>query len=571
MTGNHRWFSSLTPVSSSEHIIVGDKGTGKVKGVGAVSVSESFILRDVALVGNLGYDLLSVSQLLEVGYEVRFKKGFSRVLDAEGSLVCPVVPFGKVFCVDFLSSSGPSRCFVAGPFSDLWKRHRRHGHLSFDLLAKLSSLDLIRGLPKLKSGHDLVCHPCRHGKMVAASHTPVNQVMTAYPGELLHMDTVGPSRVRSVGGKWYVLVIVDDFSCWSWVQFMESKDEVFEFVHDLVLRLRNESGHAMRALRSDNGSEFKNDRFKTFCQSQGLEHQFSSLYVPQQNGVVERKNRTLVEMARMMLDEHRTPRKFWAKAINTACYVSNRIFLRAVLNKTSYELRAVVLDCYEARYTASPRESHRTAVRRILRHIKFTLEFGLWYSADSSLSLLGFSDSDHAGCRIDRKSTFGTCQFLGTSLVSWSSRKQSSVATSTCEAECVAALLPDPMVACYPERLWPYLWKDSHLVAISVAKNPVLHSRTKHIDVRYHFLRDNYEKGMIDIVKVASENQVADVLTKALDLETFARLRGDLGVVGEGVDKALIKGKIEGLKVYRVWSFVLAVIRARQHQRLADG
>ncbi|WVZ96955.1 hypothetical protein U9M48_042531 [Paspalum notatum var. saurae] len=297
-TGNHRWFSSLTPVSSSEHIIFWDKGTGKVRGVGAVPVSESFILRDVALVGNLGYNLLFVSQLLEKGYEIRFKKGCPRVLDARESLVCPVLPFGKVFRVGFSSSSGPSRCLVAGPSSDLWKWHRRLGHLSFDLLAKLSSLDLIRGLPKLKSERDLVCHPYRHGKMVAASHTPVNQV-----------------------------------------HFMESKDEAFEFVHDLVLRLRNESGHAMRALRSDNGSEFKNDRFKTFCHSQGLEHQFSSPYVPQQNGVVERKNRTLVEMARTMLDEHRTPRKFWAEAINTACYVSNRIFLRAVLNKTSYELR----------------------------------------------------------------------------------------------------------------------------------------------------------------------------------------------------------------------------------------
>ncbi|WVZ63589.1 hypothetical protein U9M48_013212 [Paspalum notatum var. saurae] len=269
MTSNHRWFSSLTPVSSSEHIIFGGKGTGKIRGVGVVPVSESFILRDVALVRNLGYNLLSVSQLLEEGYEVHFKKGCSRVLDAQESLVCPVLPFGKVFCVDFSSSSGPSRCLVASPSSDLWKWHKRLGHL----LAKLSSLDLIRGLPKLKSERDLVYHPCRHGKMVAASHTPVNQVMTAHPGEVLHMDIVGPSRVQSVGGKWYVLVIMDDLSRWSW------------------------------------------------------------------NGVVERKNWTLVEMARTMLDEHRTPRKFWADAINTACYMSNHIFLRAVLNKTSYGLR----------------------------------------------------------------------------------------------------------------------------------------------------------------------------------------------------------------------------------------
>ncbi|WVZ76886.1 hypothetical protein U9M48_024808 [Paspalum notatum var. saurae] len=172
----------------------------------------------------------------------------------------------------------------------------------------------IRGLPKLKAEKDLVCHPCRHGKMVAASHTPVSQVMTTYPGELLHMDTVGPARVASVGGKWYVLVVVDDFSHFSWVFFMEFKDEAFGFVRDLVLRLRNESHKAMRAIRSDNGGEFRNSRFENFCRDLGLEHQFSSPYTPPQNGVVERKNRTLVEMARTMLDEHRTPRHFWAEA-----------------------------------------------------------------------------------------------------------------------------------------------------------------------------------------------------------------------------------------------------------------
>ena len=212
--------------------------------------------------------------------------------------------------------------------------------MSFDLLSRLSALDLIRGLPKLKFEKDLVCAPCRHGKMIAASHPPVKQVMTDHPGELLHMDTVGPSRVRSAGGKWYVLVIVDDFSRYSWVFFMETKDEAFSHFRDLILRLKNEfPRHAMRAIRSDNGKEFKNALFSAFCAEHGLEHQFSSPYVPQQNGVVERKNRTLVEMARTMLDEHRTPRKYWAEAINTACHVSNRIFLRSILNKPSYELR----------------------------------------------------------------------------------------------------------------------------------------------------------------------------------------------------------------------------------------
>ena len=160
--------------------------------------------------------MLSISQLLDDGCEVRFKKGCSRVLDAMGELVCQIKPFGRIFQADFSRSSGPSRCLVgasSSPFSsELWKWHRRLGHLSFDLLVRLSSMGLIRGLPKLKLEKDLVCHPCRHGKMVAASHTPVNQMMTSYPNELLHMDIVGPARVWSVGAKWYVLVVVDDFS-----------------------------------------------------------------------------------------------------------------------------------------------------------------------------------------------------------------------------------------------------------------------------------------------------------------------------------------------------------------------
>ena len=112
--------------------------------------------------------------------------------------------------------------------------------MSFDLLCHLSSLDLIQGLPKLKFEKDLVCHPCRHGKMIAASHSPVTKVMTSHPGELLHMDIVGPARVCSFGGKWYVLVVVDDFSRYSWVFFMAAKDEAFTHARDLILRLQNE-------------------------------------------------------------------------------------------------------------------------------------------------------------------------------------------------------------------------------------------------------------------------------------------------------------------------------------------
>jgi transposase InsO family protein len=153
------------------------------------------------------------------------------------------------------------------------------------------------------------------------------------------MDLVGPARVCSAGEKWYVLVIVDDYSRYAWVYFLADKGEMFGFVRDLFLRFKNERhGNAIRAIRSDNGSEFKNSRFETFCRDLGLEHQFSSPYVACHNDVVERKNRSLCEMARTMLDEHRTPMRYWDEAVNTACHVGNQIFLRAFLNKTCDEL-----------------------------------------------------------------------------------------------------------------------------------------------------------------------------------------------------------------------------------------
>jgi hypothetical protein len=191
----------------------------------------------------------------------------------------------------------------------------------------------------LKFESDLVCVPCHHGKMITASHSPINTVMTEHPRKLLHMDTISPSRIRSMGGKWYVIVIVDDYSRYSWVFFLESKDEVFEHFRSLALRLNNEHPNCLKAIRSDNGTGFRNASFDEFCLEHGIDQQFSTPRIPQQNGVMEQKNHTLVEMARMMLDEHRTPRHFWADGISTACYISNRSFLRSILHLTPFELR----------------------------------------------------------------------------------------------------------------------------------------------------------------------------------------------------------------------------------------
>ncbi|WVZ97322.1 hypothetical protein U9M48_042870, partial [Paspalum notatum var. saurae] len=182
--------------------------------------------------------------------------------------------------------------------------------------------------------------------------------------------------------------------------------------------------------------------------------------------------------------------------------------------------------CLCARYHASPRTSHRQAVKRIFKYLKVTPELGLWYFSEGSQMLT------NAGCRIDRKSTSGTCQLLETSLVSWSSRKQSSVSLSTTEAKYIAAASCCSQLLCMKATLSDFglrfgripLLVDS-TSAIIVAKNPVLHSRTKHIDVRFHFLREHYEKGDIDLVHVVTQNQLVDISTKPLEFGAFACLR----------------------------------------------
>jgi hypothetical protein len=212
MTGDKGWFSSLVPVVKRRYITFGDNGRGCVLSEGEIKVSDKITLRCVALVQSLGYNFLSVSQLLDEGFDVLFRPGGSRILDSRGDLVCMVVLEGQVFRADFSQSSGVEHCFLAGSSSELWKWHRKLGHLSFDLLSRLSKLNLVQVLPRLRLEKELVCLPSRHAKMVASSQPPLTVVMTEHSCELLHIDLVGPACVRSACGKWYILVVVDNYS-----------------------------------------------------------------------------------------------------------------------------------------------------------------------------------------------------------------------------------------------------------------------------------------------------------------------------------------------------------------------
>ncbi|GKB77340.1 hypothetical protein Tco_0944235 [Tanacetum coccineum] len=165
--------------------------------------------------------------------------------------------------------------------------------------------------------------------------------------------------------------------------------------------------------------------------------------------------------------------------------------------------------CLYARYQANPKESHLVVVKRIFRYLKETPNLGLWYPKGSGFDLKAYSDSDYAGCNLDRKSTSGGCQILRGKLVCWSVKKQSSIAMSSTEV--------------------PIFYDNNSAIAISF--NPVLHSRTKHIDIRYHFIRDHILKGDIELHFVPTELQLADIFTKPLAEPSFTRLVAELGML----------------------------------------
>ncbi|GJZ71394.1 retrovirus-related pol polyprotein from transposon TNT 1-94 [Tanacetum coccineum] len=175
--------------------------------------------------------------------------------------------------------------------STLW--HRRLGHANMRLIQSLASKELVRNLPKLKFDEHF-CDACKMGKQAHASHKSKTIVSTTRSLEHLHMDLFSPSAVRSYGGNRYTLVIVDDYSKYTWTRFLKDKTEAFDQFEIFSRQIQNQLGCSILSIRTDHGREFDNEvQFGEFCKTNGITHNFSAPRTPQSNGVVERKNRIL--------------------------------------------------------------------------------------------------------------------------------------------------------------------------------------------------------------------------------------------------------------------------------------
>ncbi|GKC24192.1 retrovirus-related pol polyprotein from transposon TNT 1-94 [Tanacetum coccineum] len=210
--------------------------------------------------------------------------------------------------------------------------------LRYDASSPIARHGLVRGLPKLKFEKDHLCSACAMGKSKKKPHKPKSEDTNQEKLYLLHMDLCGPMRVASVNGKKYILVIVDDYSRFTWVKCLRSKDEAPDFIIKFLKMIQVRLKVPVRRIRTDNGTEFVNQTLREYYEKVGISHETSVARSPQQNGVVERRNRTLIEAARTMLIYAKAPLFLWAEAVATACYTQNRSIVRLRHGKTPYEL-----------------------------------------------------------------------------------------------------------------------------------------------------------------------------------------------------------------------------------------
>ncbi|GJZ00183.1 retrovirus-related pol polyprotein from transposon TNT 1-94 [Tanacetum coccineum] len=201
-----------------------------------------------------------------------------------------------------------------------WLWNQRLSHLNFNAINHLARHGLVRGLPKLKFEKDHLCSACTMGKSKKKPHKPKSKDTNQEKLYLLHMDLCGPMRVASVNGKKYILVIVDDYSRFTWVKCLRSKDEAPDFIIKFLKMIQVRLKVPVRRIRTDNGTEFVNQTLREYYEKVDISHETSVARSPQQNGVVERRNRTLIEAARTMLIYAKAPLFLWAEAVATACY-----------------------------------------------------------------------------------------------------------------------------------------------------------------------------------------------------------------------------------------------------------
>ena len=337
MTGHNDLISNLdTSISST--ISLGDDHSVKASGKGVVPVltkhNDVANIYDVYYVPSLKHNLLSVGQLIAHGYDVTFHDSTCTILDQTRKLVAKVsMTKNRLFPLEMRSGKLYACNASSTNETELW--HYRYGHLPFQSMSQLQKQCMVKGLPHLFDQLS-PCESCIIGKHQRASF-PSSSYRAEDRLELVHTDLCGPMQTESLGGSHSFLTFIDDFSRKVWVYFLKYKSETFTKFKEFKAEAEKQSGRFIKVLRSDGGGEYDSGDFVDFCKHHGIKKQTTTRYTPQQNGVAERKNRTIMNMARSLLKARNLSKDYWAEAVACAVYILNRSPTSSVEGKVPQE------------------------------------------------------------------------------------------------------------------------------------------------------------------------------------------------------------------------------------------
>eukprot|EP00253_Pinus_taeda_P020619 PITA_20619 len=334
MTGDKEKLESYTALEKGKKASFGNDTPTAIKGKGTAQLKEKVKAGNVLYVDGLKHNLLSVSHMCDQGIEVIFRSNGCSVCDLDTGKT--VIKGRRTPNNIYIFEEGQEQCYLSKD-DEHWLWNRRLGHLSFSQIRKACKYQAVRGLLDIKIPDNTICKSCQFGKKTRTNF-PEKEGLANSPLELVHTDVCGPFRKRSPRGEEYFILFIDDFSRMVWLGLMKHKDEAFEKFKYFKALAENESDHKIKCLRSDIGGEFTSNEFFNFCEEHGIRREFSTARTPQQNGVVERMNITVQQMARAMLDESGTPATFWGEAAFATVVILNKTNVRVNNTQTPHEL-----------------------------------------------------------------------------------------------------------------------------------------------------------------------------------------------------------------------------------------
>jgi hypothetical protein len=337
MTRDQARLSNLNEKKTSYKVEIGDKSTYPVKGIGQASVKlktgNNVHLSNVLYVPGLEKNLVSISCLEDKGNRMAFVDGKVLSWHKDSSIENVwVIGTRDENLYRLIKQNDEALVHDEVNPNELW--HRRYTHINYQALPFLKKM--VEGIPELQSTHEGMCKGCALGKNIKKPF-PSSNNRSKETLDLIHSDVCSPMPVKSLGGSLYYVIFIDDYSRKTWLYLLKTRDEVFNKFQEFKAEIENLTNKKIKTLRTNNGGEYTSKEFVAFCKSAGIRRELIVPHNPQQNGVAERKNRSIEETVKSLLNDQGLSMYLWGEATMTAIYVQNKSLHRILKDMTPEE------------------------------------------------------------------------------------------------------------------------------------------------------------------------------------------------------------------------------------------